>query len=99
MPLYVYQCPTTQEMLEVFHPMSQTIATWGELCRLAGVEPGATAPETPVRRVIMAPRLAVPASDNDYKTLGMKKLVRRDKGVYEIVAAREGESRIVDFNQ
>ncbi|MGA1474588.1 MAG: zinc ribbon domain-containing protein [Prochlorothrix sp.] len=97
MPLYVYHCAENQETVEVFHPMSRTIATWGELCTLASVDLGVTAPETPVKRVIMAPRLAVPTSDSDYKSLGMKKLVRRDKGVYENVTAREGESRIVDY--
>lgn len=97
MPLYVYQCPENQAILEVLHPMSRTIATWGELCALAAVDLGATAPETPVKRLITAPRLAVPTSDSDYKSLGMQKLVRRDKGVYENVAARDGESRIMDL--
>lgn len=95
MPLYVYQCPTNQQTLEVFHPMSQTLSTWGELCALAQQELGTTPPDTPIKRLITAPRLAVPTSDNDYKSMGFKKLVRREKGVYENVTASEGESRFV----
>jgi putative FmdB family regulatory protein len=48
-----------------------------------------------VRKIISAPGLSFPRSDSDLKGQGFTKLVRREKGVYENVTAREGESRVV----
>ena len=52
MPAYDYLCPTNGRVLEVKHKMSDAITTWGELCAAAAIEPGDTAPEAPVERLI-----------------------------------------------
>lgn len=52
-----------------------------------------------VRRVVTAAFVSTPRTDSDLKALGFTKLVRRDKGVYENVTARPGESRIWDSSQ
>lgn len=52
MPNYVYACPTNGQTVEVMHPMSETIETWGQLCARAEVDAGSTPTETPVHRVI-----------------------------------------------
>ena len=50
-----------------------------------------------VRRLICPPMtIKSPTSDTDLKNMGFTKLVKRDKGVYENVTARDGESRIVE---
>ena len=51
----------------------------------------------PVHRVICPPMsIKSPRSNSELKDLGFTKLVKRDKGVYENVTPRDGESRIVD---
>ncbi|MFM7447602.1 MAG: hypothetical protein ACKO24_03260 [Leptolyngbyaceae cyanobacterium] len=75
--------------------MNQTISTWGELCSTAQLDPGDTPLESPVQRLITAPSVLVSKSDSDYKSMGFTKLVRREKGIYENVTARDGEQRIV----
>jgi len=95
MPLYDYFCPSNDQKIEVMHSINQKIATWGELCQLAKCDRGDTPEDAPVQRLISVPRLMVPTSDSDYKSLGMTKLVKRDRGVYENVTAKDGESRIV----
>jgi hypothetical protein len=92
-PVYEYLCPANGKVLEVLHPMAETVATWGRLCELAGIEPGDTPPEAPVEKRIGAPEIATPAGDSKLKNLGFTKLVRRDKGVYENVTATGTESR------
>ncbi len=52
MPSYDYCCEVTGEVIEVRHRMSEQVATWGELCALAGIETGATPPDAPVRKLI-----------------------------------------------
>lgn len=54
MPLYEYVCETNGRTVEVVHRMSERFETWGELCSGAGIEPGDTAPEAPVKRLIGA---------------------------------------------
>ena len=96
MPIYVYRCLDTNEVLEVFHPMSRTLSTWGELCEVAQCDPGTTAANAPVKRLITAPGgVVVLKSDSDYKSMGFTKLVRRSKGLYENVTANEGEQRFI----
>ena len=55
MPIYVYRCLDTNEVLEVLHPMSRTISTWGELCEVDQCDPGTTEANAPVKRLITAP--------------------------------------------
>ena len=51
MPTYDYFCEANQRVVEVRHPMRETLATWGELCRRAGIETGDTPEDAPVRRL------------------------------------------------
>lgn len=95
MPLYDYFCPSNNEQVEVMHGMNQQVTTWGELCNLAKRDLGSTPVDAPVKRMLSVPRLMVPTSDSDYKSMGFSKLVKRDRGVYENVTAQNGEPRIV----
>ena len=54
MPSYDYRCNVTGEVVEVRHPMSELLATWGEVCERSGKDPGATPRESPVTRLITA---------------------------------------------
>ena len=54
MPTYDYRCPTNDRVVEVKHRMSESIANWGELCELAGIEPGDTPLTDPVEKVLSA---------------------------------------------
>lgn len=51
MPTYDYRCTATGRVVEVQHRMSEQAVTWGELCALAGIEPGDTPSESPVTRL------------------------------------------------
>jgi hypothetical protein len=91
--MYEYYCNDNDVCLEVIHGFKEKIETWGQLCQLAGAPLGETPAETPVTRLISAPSLAFPKTSSELKDMGFTKLVRREKGVYENVTAREGESR------
>jgi len=52
MPTYDYRCEANGRVVEVRHGMNECLTTWGELCRLAGLEAGATPPDAPVERLI-----------------------------------------------
>jgi hypothetical protein len=51
MPTYDYRCDTNGRILEVSHRMSESLATWGELCARAGIDAGDTPSEAPVHRL------------------------------------------------
>jgi predicted nucleic acid-binding Zn ribbon protein len=51
MPTYDYVCEANGRVVEVKHRMSERLATWGELCALAGVDCGDTADDAPVQRL------------------------------------------------
>ncbi len=51
MPTYEYVCEATGHRLEVRHGFSECVETWGELCKLAGADPGLTPLDIPVSRV------------------------------------------------
>ncbi|MFO7602975.1 MAG: zinc ribbon domain-containing protein [Gammaproteobacteria bacterium] len=51
MPTYDYRCEANGQVLEVRHRMSENITSWGELCALAGREPGDTDVHSPVTRL------------------------------------------------
>lgn len=55
MALYEYFCASNGRTVEVRHPMSEMLRTWGELCRQAGLKPGDTPPDVPVERRVSAP--------------------------------------------
>ncbi len=50
MPWYAYRCDSNDTTLEVTHPMTTTVRTWGELCALADHPRGDTPPDAPVRK-------------------------------------------------
>lgn len=37
MPTYDYHCPTNGRVVEVSHKMAEKLATWGEVCKQAGI--------------------------------------------------------------
>ena len=51
MPTYDYRCEANGQVLEVSHRMNDQISTWGELCALAGIKPGDTPLDSPVKRL------------------------------------------------
>ncbi len=85
MPIYDYFCPDNNQTVEVMHPMAQKVQTWGQVCQLVNCDLGDTPADTPVRRLLSAPNLAIPTSDREYRDAGFTKLVKRDQGVYENV--------------
>ena len=54
MPTYEYHCEANGRTVEVMHPMSHTVKTWGEICTLNEADPGPTPADTPVERVVTA---------------------------------------------
>ncbi len=48
MPTYDYRCEANGRVVEVQHRISEAVATWGELCERAGIEPGDTPSDAPV---------------------------------------------------
>ncbi|MEW5823981.1 MAG: zinc ribbon domain-containing protein [Pseudomonadota bacterium] len=53
MPSYDYRCPANDRVVEVRHGMNDTVNTWGELCQLAGIEPGDTPAQSSVEKVFL----------------------------------------------
>jgi len=51
MPTYDYRCDANGRVLEVNHRMSESLSTWGELCRHLGIEPAGTPIDAPVHRL------------------------------------------------
>jgi len=51
MPTYDYRCEANGLTVEVKHRMSEEIHTWGQLCELAGIDPGNTVTSAPVKRL------------------------------------------------
>lgn len=98
MPTYVYLCEANGAAVEVFHSMSVDLKTWGELCACAEQDLADTPADAPVSRQIFAPGIQTVRGAAELKNLGFKKLVRRDKGVYENVTATDKESRYFDAN-
>jgi hypothetical protein len=54
MPSYEYRCPANGASITVYHPMGVLLRDWGSLCAVAGMEPGNTAPGSPVVRQLGA---------------------------------------------
>jgi hypothetical protein len=53
-PTYEYHCQANGRLIEVRHNMAELLSSWGELCRRAGISPGATDPAAPVEKLISA---------------------------------------------
>jgi predicted nucleic acid-binding Zn ribbon protein len=93
MPVYEYHCPANGQSVEVVHPITDRLQTWGELCGASNHPLGDTAADSPVERLLFAAGVCTPASNSKLKEMGFTKLVKRDSGVYENVTASGGESR------
>ena len=52
MPSYDYRCTANGRVVEVRHPMSEKMTTWGEVCARAKIDAGDTAADAPVERLI-----------------------------------------------
>lgn len=52
MAIYDYHCKKNKQTIEVSHPISETLKTWGELCDKANIDPGSTPLNTPIIRLI-----------------------------------------------
>jgi len=65
MPTYDYRCPANHQIVEVNHRMNDTVTSWGELCELAGIDTGATAPEAPVERLATGGQIVSSGSMRD----------------------------------
>lgn len=52
MPTYDYFCPANGRVVEISHKMADTIATWADLCRRAGMPLDGTPGKAPVERLI-----------------------------------------------
>jgi hypothetical protein len=51
-PSYDYRCDANGQVVEVKHRISAHVNTWGELCSLAGRDPGDTPANAPVTKLI-----------------------------------------------
>lgn len=54
MALYEYHCGDNGRTLEVRHGMDERVDTWGDLCALAGADPGDTPEAARVERLMSA---------------------------------------------
>lgn len=52
MPTYDYHCPANGRTVEVSHKLAERIATWGDLCRRAGLPLDGTPGNARVERLI-----------------------------------------------
>ncbi len=68
---YEYFCPTNSQTVTVEHSMSESLATWSELCQRAGVPQGDTDPQAAVERLISGGLLAVTSSRTQENPLPM----------------------------
>ena len=51
MPTYDYRCESNGRVVEVSHRMQEQLSTWGELCQRAGIDPGNTPTDLPVKKL------------------------------------------------
>ena len=72
MPTYDYLCPANGKTVEVRHSINESVANWGELCRLSGQSLCETGAEEPVNKVIGASAVHTPKI-GEWKRTGKKK--------------------------
>ncbi|MEQ8819948.1 MAG: zinc ribbon domain-containing protein [Sumerlaeia bacterium] len=96
MPVYEYYCEANHTSVEVEHPISEKLRTWGELCDYTGIEPGDTAAQSPLERLLYPVGVNTPKGDSHLKNIGFTKLVKRDEGVYENVTRTGSEARYMN---
>jgi len=96
MPRYDYLCKENDQVVEVIHPLSMKLTTWGEVCEKSGIALGGIPADSPVERIITtAPMANTPIGNSGLKNLGFTKLVKRDDGVYENVTRSGTESKFM----
>lgn len=95
MPIYQYLCPANDVRVTVEHSIDVTLKTWGEVCEAAGYMVDDELADAPVERILFPPSIISVQTNADLRAQGFKKLVRRDKGVYEDVTATDKSERIV----
>lgn len=98
MAFYDYYCAANKKTVEVKHSINERLKTWGEVCKLAGIDLGDVAADSPVDRIISAPEVTTPTSDSTLREKGFTKLVKKDQGVYEDVTQKDKNKRIVKTN-
>ena len=54
MPTYEYYCESNRQTVEVMHSMSETLATWGEVCACAGIDLQSTSEDAVVQKKLSA---------------------------------------------
>ena len=54
MPTYEYYCESNHQTVEVMHSMSETLATWGEVCACAGIDLQSTSEDAVVQKKLSA---------------------------------------------
>ncbi len=57
MPMYDYHCPANGQTVEVRHSMQLRLSTWGEVCEHKRQELGDTPADSPVDRLMSAPKI------------------------------------------
>jgi hypothetical protein len=63
MPSYDYRCEANGRVVEVRHGMNEAVASWGELCRRTGIDPGDTPADSPVQQLITGGYVITGSSD------------------------------------
>lgn len=66
MPSYDYLCEANGRQVEVRHRMSESVSSWGELCKLAEIDIGDTAPEAPVKKLVTGGAVISSGNRADY---------------------------------
>ena len=97
MARYDYRCDENDRTVEVVHSIAVSVDSWGELCRLAEIDPGDTPLDTSVRKIFTTPPMAnTPSGNAHLKNLGFTKLEKRYDGTYENVTRTGTEKRFLD---
>jgi hypothetical protein len=70
MPTYDYRCDANDRTVEVRHSMAHRVQTWGELCEIAGIDPGVTDAFEPVRKLATGGNVVRPAALKNAQSAG-----------------------------
>jgi hypothetical protein len=87
MPTYDYCCDTNGRVLEVNHRMSESLATWGELCARAGIDRGDTPIDAPVHRLATGGNIISSTSQGSVVSC------RTSNGAFRAPERRQGQAQ------
>ena len=76
MPNYDYFCEANGQTIEVSHPVTDKLLTWGELCECAGIDPGETPTDSPIKRLLNGGAIAGSKQQSTFTPAA----TRRDSG-------------------